>query len=146
MMPSNEYYDQSLTTNMSCGQPLVATGYVTSGYGSVPRVVVAGPAADYSGQEITMQPHHNQSHPQLDHQVCPASGPALADSQANNVHIYHLGIYGWKRALFYLLFAATVLLVIINCVLTIWIMTIIGLSTVGIRSGCIVGRDYIYIG
>lgn len=138
MMPSNDYYDQNVTTNIACGQPVsLATGYLTNGYASVPRIVVAGPVVSDNGQEITMQPYHHQSHPQLDHQVAGPHGlgdSSILSPSSNNVHIYHLGVCGWKRLLFYLLFLAIVLLVIINSVLTIWIMTIIGLSTVCINT------------
>lgn len=80
--------------------------------------------SNVNGNELTIQ--HQIQHPVSNEQL----QQQQQQSHDNLYHVYELGFYGWKKKCLYLFIVTVTIVILINALLTLWIIAILSFSMV----------------
>ena len=88
--------------------------------------------SNVNGNELTIQ--HQIQHPVSNEQL---QQQQQQQSHDNLYHVYELGFYGWKKKCLYLFIVTVTIVILINALLTLWIIAILSFSMVIISQSVI---------
>lgn len=93
--------------------------------------------SNVNGNELTIQ--HQIQHPVSNEQL----QQQQQQSHDNLYHVYELGFYGWKKKCLYLFIVIVTIVILINALLTLWIIAILSFSMVIISQSNILINHFI---